>query len=88
MEQTRDAFGRGSGAQVTKGRIVGGARGRCVDIGRDMETAHAGMHISEADWSAAVKDLNLTRWVFSVPACSRTCSSAIPALKLDIVGAP
>jgi hypothetical protein len=26
------------------------------------------MHISEADWSAAVKDLNLTRRVFSVRA--------------------
>ena len=54
-----------------------------------MKTAHAGMHISEADWTAAVKDLNRTLAKFSVPAPEQQeVLGAIAALKPDIVTTP
>jgi hemoglobin len=75
--------------QLVLDQLCAATGGPCVYIGRDMKTAHAGMHISEADWTAAVKDLNGTLAKFAVPAREQQdVLGAIAALKPDIVTAP
>jgi len=60
--------------------------GPCAYMGQDMKTAHAGMNISEADWAAAVRDLQATLDKFKVPARERgEVLSAVSSLKPDIV---
>ena len=75
--------------QLVLDQLCAATGGPCVYIGRDMKTAHAGMHITESDWTAAVADLNGTLAKFSVPAHEQQeVVSAIAALKPDIVTAP
>jgi|SRR5581483_10478463 len=60
--------------------------GPCIYTGRDMKTAHAGSHISEADWNAGIKDLSATLDKFKVPDRERTdVMNALAPLKSDIV---
>jgi len=60
--------------------------GPCAYMGQDMKTAHAGMNISEADWAAAVRDLQATLDKFKVPERERgEVLSAVSGLKPDIV---
>jgi len=60
--------------------------GPCAYMGQDMKTAHAGMNISEADWAAAVRDLQATLDKFKVPERERgEVLSAVSSLKPDIV---
>ena len=75
--------------QLVLDQLCAATGGPCVYIGRDMKTAHAGMHITEADWSVAVADLNATLVKFSVPVREQgEVLSVIGALKPDIVTGP
>jgi hemoglobin len=61
--------------------------GPCKYHGEDMKTAHTGLKITDADWDAAVKDLNATFDKFKVPQKERgEVLTAITGLKGDIVG--
>jgi hemoglobin len=61
--------------------------GPCVYTGQDMKTAHTGLHISEADWSASAAHLTETLNKFKVPQKEQSeVTSAINGLKGDIVG--
>lgn len=61
--------------------------GPCKYTGRDMRTAHTGLNISEADWSASVKYLVDTLDKFKVPEKEKgEMLGAISSLKGDIVG--
>lgn len=61
--------------------------GPCKYTGRDMRTAHTGLNISEADWSASVKYLVGTLDKFKVPEKEKgEVLGAISSLKGDIVG--
>jgi hemoglobin len=60
--------------------------GSCVNIGRDMKTAHKGLGISEADWNASVKHLIASLDKFKVPEKEKGELLAIAGkLKDDIV---
>ena len=60
--------------------------GPCAYTGQDMKTAHAGLNITEADWAAAVKDLQATLDKFKDPDRERgEVLSAVSSLKPDIV---
>jgi hemoglobin len=62
---------------------------RFVAVGRDMKTAHAGLGIAEADWSASVNALVATLEKFKVPAKEKgEVLAAISSLKKDIVEKP
>jgi hemoglobin len=39
-------------------QVCEAAGGPCSYLGRDMKTAHTGMKITEAEWSAGIEDLN------------------------------
>jgi len=61
--------------------------GPCKYIGRDMETAHTGLNITEDDWNIAVKALGDTLNKFKVPAREQgEVIGAIAPLKSKIVG--
>lgn len=61
--------------------------GPCTYHGRDMKTAHAGLHITDAEWQASVKDLTATLEKFKVPEKEKgEVLAAIGSLKDDIVG--
>jgi hemoglobin len=61
--------------------------GPCTYLGRDMKTSHTGLHITEEDWQATVKDLNATFDKFKVPDRERNdVLTAVSGLKGDIVG--
>ena len=61
--------------------------GPCKYTGRDMETAHTGLHITDEDWDIAVKHLGETLDKFKVPAREQQdVVSAIAPLKSKIVG--
>jgi len=61
--------------------------GTCKYTGRDMETAHTGLNITEEDWTIAVKALGDTLNKFKVPAREQgEVVSAIAGLKSKIVG--
>ena len=60
--------------------------GPCVYTGRDMKTSHKGLGITNADWDAAVVDLNGTLDKFKVGKPERDeVIAAISGLKKDIV---
>lgn len=62
--------------------------GPCIYVGRDMKTAHAGLGITEADWTASVKHLVATLDKFKVPQKEKDeVLAAISSLKGDIVTA-
>jgi len=61
--------------------------GPCKYTGRDMETAHTGLNITEDDWNIAVKALADTLNKFKVPAREQgEVIGAIAPLKSKIVG--
>lgn len=60
--------------------------GPCVYTGRDMETVHTGLNITDADWDIAIKHLTATVEKFKVPAQEKQeVLTAISALKPKIV---
>ena len=62
--------------------------GPLLYTGRDMKTAHQGMRISEADWSALVSHLQATLAHFQVPATEQeTVEGFVQSLKAEIVEA-
>ena len=61
--------------------------GPCKYTGRDMETAHTGLNITEDDWTISVKALTDTLNKFKVPAREQgEVIGAIAGLKSKIVG--
>ena len=61
--------------------------GPCKYTGRDMKTAHTGLHITDADWDTSVKALVAPLDKFKVPEKEKTeVLGAISSLKGDIVG--
>lgn len=61
--------------------------GPCKYTGRDMETAHTGLNITEEDWTISVKALTDTLNKFKVPAREQgEVIGAIAGLKSKIVG--
>jgi len=61
--------------------------GPCKYTGRDMETAHTGLGITEEDWTITVKALGDTLNKFKVPAREQQeVVTAIAPLKSKIVG--
>jgi hemoglobin len=68
--------------------ICSSAGGPLYYTGRDMNTSHRGMKISEADWSAFLGHLNATLDVFRVPQTERDQVVAfVQSTKADIVEA-
>lgn len=60
--------------------------GPCYYMGRDMKTAHAGMGITEADWTASVNHLVATLDKFKVPKAEKDeVLALLTTLKADIV---
>jgi hemoglobin len=60
--------------------------GPCIYHGRDMKTTHAGLKITEKDWTDMVKHLNATLDKFKVPQKEREeVLGAVASLKADIV---
>ncbi len=61
--------------------------GPCKYTGRDLETAHTGLNITEEDWTISVKALTDTLNKFKVPAREQgEVLSAVGGLKSKIVG--
>jgi len=61
--------------------------GPCKYTGRDMETVHTGLNITEEDWTISVKALSDTLNKFKVPAREQQdVVNAIVPLKSKIVG--
>ncbi|MGZ5430801.1 MAG: group I truncated hemoglobin [Thermoanaerobaculia bacterium] len=63
--------------------------GPCLYIGRDMKTSHAGLAITEADWTDSVNHLVATLDKFKVPEKEKAeVLAAVSSLKKDIVEKP
>jgi hemoglobin len=61
--------------------------GPCIYTGQDMKTAHAGLHITEAEWNTSAVHLTETLNKFKVPAKEQAeVMAAISGLKDQIVG--
>jgi len=61
--------------------------GPCLYLGRDMKTAHTGLHITEAEWNLAGNHLVESLDKFKVPDREKNeVLAAITALKPQIVG--
>ena len=61
--------------------------GPCIYTGQDMKTAHAGLHITDADWNASAAHLTETLNKFKVPQKEQSeVMTAISGLKSQIVG--
>ena len=83
---SKDSLGRIR--QLVVDQLCAATGGPCIYIGRDMKTAHQGMGITEADWSAAVGDLVATLDKFKVPEKEKNeVLGAISSFKKDIVEA-
>jgi hemoglobin len=68
-------------------QICAATGGRCIYTGKDMKTAHAGMHIHGRDFNALVQDLGMALNKYKVPAKEQHELVALLApLKSDIVG--
>jgi hemoglobin len=75
--------------QLIVDQLCAATGGPCVYVGRDMKTAHKGMGITEADWSATVNDLIATLDKFKVPAKEKEeLLGAVSTFKKDIVEQP
>jgi hemoglobin len=75
--------------QLVVDQLCNATGGPCVYIGRDMKTAHAGLMITEADWTASVNALVATLDKFKVPEKEKgEVLAAISSLKKDIVEKP
>jgi len=61
--------------------------GPCAYTGQDMKTAHTGLHITDEQWQAAVKDVTASLNKFKVPDREKgEVLTAVGGLKADIVG--
>lgn len=61
--------------------------GPCSYVGRDMKTTHAGMKITDAEWTATVENLTKAMTKHNVDAKDQTAVIGILApMKQDIVG--
>jgi len=81
---SKDSLGRIR--QLVVDQLCAATGGPCVYIGRDMKTAHAGMGITEADWTAAVGHLTATLDKFKVPEKEKNeVLGAVSSFKKDIV---
>jgi len=68
-------------------QICDATGGPCAYLGKDMKAAHAGMGITEAEWTAAVEDLVKSLNKFKVGAKEQQeLLSALTGMKKDIVG--
>jgi len=68
-------------------QICDAAGGPCAYLGRDMKTAHTGMGITEAEWTATVEDLVKALNKFKVGQKEQQeLLGALGAMKKDIVG--
>ena len=68
-------------------QICDATGGPCAYLGRDMKAAHAGMKITDAEWSATVEDLVKSLNKFKVGAMEQQELLAILGpMKKDIVG--
>ncbi len=84
---SKDSLGRIR--QLVVDQLCAVTGGPCVYIGRDMKTAHAGMGITEADWTAAVGHLTATLDKFKVPEKEKNeVLGAVSSFKKDIVETP
>jgi hemoglobin len=62
--------------------------GPCLYTGRDMKTAHAGLHITEDEWNAAIADFGATEEKFKIPPdVRRQLGELFGQIKADIVTA-
>jgi hemoglobin len=67
-------------------QICAGSGGPCTYTGRDMKTAHAGMGVKDADFTALVEDLVKTLDKFKVPAREKNeLLGILGPMKTDIV---
>lgn len=72
--------------QLVVDQICAATGGPCVYIGRDMKTAHKGMGITEADWTASVAHLSGTLDKFKVGEKEKSeLLTAVSGFKKDIV---
>jgi hemoglobin len=68
-------------------QICDGSGGPCSYLGRDMKTAHKGMKITEAEWSATVENLVKALDKNNVGAQAKSeLLGGLAQLKADIVG--
>jgi hemoglobin len=68
-------------------QICDATGGPCAYLGKDMKATHAGMGITEAEWSATVEDLVKSLNKFKVGAKEQQeLLSALSGMKKDIVG--
>jgi hemoglobin len=75
--------------QLVVDQLCNATGGPCLYIGRDMKTSHAGLGITEADWTTSVNHLVATLDKFKVPAKEKgEVLAAISSLKKDIVEKP
>ena len=66
--------------------LCGATGGPCIYTGRDMETVHTGLKITDSDWDLSVKHLVATLDTFEVPAQEKQeVLTAIGGLKSTIV---
>jgi hemoglobin len=67
-------------------QLCAGTGGPCVYTGRTMKVSHAGIGITEADWSGFIRQLNATLDKFMVPSRERNEVLAfVASVKGDIV---
>lgn len=72
--------------QLIVDQLCAATGGPCFYTGRNMKTAHAGLGITEADWTASVQHLKATLDKFKVPQKEKDeVLGAISSFKADIV---
>jgi len=68
-------------------QVCEAAGGPCSYLGKDMKSAHKGMHITEAEWTATVEDLVKALDKNKVPAKAQSeLLGLLAPMKTDIVG--
>ena len=73
--------------QMLVEQICQATGGPCTYTGKDMKTAHKGMNLTDADFSALVEDLKKSLDKFKVPDKEQSeLLSALGGMKGDIVG--
>ncbi|MDF0675489.1 MAG: group 1 truncated hemoglobin [Nitrospira sp.] len=86
--QHRGADGLKREKQLLIDFLCASAGGPLYYTGRDMKISHAGMRISESDWSAFLEHLHATLAAFQVPQAERDEVVAfIQSTKKDIIEA-
>ena len=70
-------------------QVCGATGGPCTYTGRDMKTTHAGMRISNVDFTAMVEDLVAALHKFKVPQTEQEeLLGLLGSMKSDIVELP